>query len=126
MVELCNFDDSVLIFANSAATPFPRYVSFRAYRFFGVILRKRVAKKYQFNPDRVPAPSANIAVGANRWPNIGRVCRRISDSIGYFILGAATPTPDTHMPSRNPPGGNSGRNGAAGFIALAKRLTANI
>lgn len=87
------------------------------------ILQRRTAEKYRFT-DRVSAPSANIAVGANRWPNIGRVCWRISDSIGYFI-------PEQRRRYQRPRRRRETRreriaDGTArpGFIALAKRLTA--
>jgi len=62
---------------------------------------------------------ANIAVGANRWPNIERVCRRISHSIGYFIPARRR----RHRRRESHPRENSERNGTVGFIALAKRLT---
>lgn len=87
------------------------------------------ARRKNIGPgDRVPAPSANIAVGANRWPNIGRVCRRISDSIGYFILERAGRRHRRRRRRRETRREEkiADVTGTAGFIALAKRLTANI
>jgi len=78
---------------------------------------RRAAKKNAGRPSGIRR--ANIVVGANRWPNIGRVCRRISHSIGYFIPARRR----RHRRRESHPRENSGRNGTVGFIALAKRLT---